>query len=145
MAVRLIEEKVGHPIMKLHCIIHQENLRAKMSNSDLNEVMAAVAKVINFIVKRSALTHRQFQSLLEEMDSAYSNLALHSAREVAKLRKGFRAVCRLLRCIKAFLSTAGGRAVGGETHVSDGHNGTPQRAQSPTAVQGKLFWTCSTH
>uniref|UniRef100_UPI00358FAF2C general transcription factor II-I repeat domain-containing protein 2-like n=1 Tax=Myxine glutinosa TaxID=7769 RepID=UPI00358FAF2C len=24
-AVRLIEEKVGHPIMKLHCIIHQEN------------------------------------------------------------------------------------------------------------------------
>ena len=93
-----------------------------MSSSDLNEVRAAVAKVINFIVKRSALTHRQFQSLLEEMDSAYSNLALHSAREVAKLRKGFRAVCRLLRCIKAFLSTAGGRAVGGETHVSDGHN-----------------------
>ena len=82
-----------------------------MSSSDLNEVRAAVAKVINFIVKRSALTHRQFQSLLEEMES---NLALHSAREVAKLRKGFRAVCRLLRCIKAFLSTAGGRAVGGE-------------------------------
>uniref|UniRef100_UPI00358ECE96 general transcription factor II-I repeat domain-containing protein 2-like n=1 Tax=Myxine glutinosa TaxID=7769 RepID=UPI00358ECE96 len=39
-AVRLNEEKVGHPIMKLHCIIHQENLCAKMSNSDLNEVMA---------------------------------------------------------------------------------------------------------
>ena len=75
MAVRLIEEKVGHPIMKLHCIIHQENLRAKMSNSDLNEVMAAVAKVINFIVKRSALMDEQFQSLLE----AYSDLPLHSA------------------------------------------------------------------
>ena len=37
-AVRLIEEKVGHPIMKLHCIIHQENLCAKMSKSDQNEV-----------------------------------------------------------------------------------------------------------
>lgn len=35
-AVRLIEDKVGHPIMKLHCIIHQENLCAKMSNSNLN-------------------------------------------------------------------------------------------------------------
>ena len=68
-AVRLIEEKVGHPIMKLHFIIHQKNLRAKMSNWDLNDVMAAVVKVINFIVKRSAMTHRQFQSLLEEMDS----------------------------------------------------------------------------
>ena len=37
-AVRLIEEKAGHPIMKLHCIIPQENLCAKRSNSDLNEV-----------------------------------------------------------------------------------------------------------
>uniref|UniRef100_UPI00358E5645 general transcription factor II-I repeat domain-containing protein 2-like n=1 Tax=Myxine glutinosa TaxID=7769 RepID=UPI00358E5645 len=77
-AVRLIEEKVGHPIMKLHCIIHQENLCAKMSNSDLNEVMARVVKVINFIVKRSALTHRQFQSLLEEMDCTYKDIPLHS-------------------------------------------------------------------
>ena len=41
-----------------------------MSNADLNEVMATVAKAINFIVKRSALTHRQFRSLLEEMESA---------------------------------------------------------------------------
>lgn len=35
-AVKIIEKKVGHPIIKLHCIIHQENLYAKMSNSDLN-------------------------------------------------------------------------------------------------------------
>lgn len=56
-AVKLIEEKVGHPIMKLHCIIHQENLCAKMSNSDLNSVMATVVKIVNFIVKRSSLTH----------------------------------------------------------------------------------------
>lgn len=33
-AIKLIEEKVGHPVMKLHCIIHQENLFAKMSNTD---------------------------------------------------------------------------------------------------------------
>lgn len=78
-AVKLTEEKVGHSIMKLHCIILQENLYAKMSNSDLNEVMATVAKIINFIVKQSALTHRQFQSLPEEMDSAYTDLPLHSA------------------------------------------------------------------
>ncbi|KAK1884401.1 General transcription factor II-I repeat domain containing protein 2 [Dissostichus eleginoides] len=50
-----------------------------MSNSDLNEVVATVVKIVNFIVKRSALTHRQFQSLLEEMDSSYKDLPLHSA------------------------------------------------------------------
>ena len=28
----LIEEKIGHPVMKYHCIIHQESLRAKIPN-----------------------------------------------------------------------------------------------------------------
>uniref|UniRef100_A0A3B4ESV8 DUF4371 domain-containing protein n=1 Tax=Pundamilia nyererei TaxID=303518 RepID=A0A3B4ESV8_9CICH len=85
-AVTLIEEQVGHPIMKLHCIIHQENLCSKMSNSDLHDVMPTVAKVMNFIVKRSPLTHRQFQSLLEEMDSSCKDIPLHCA--VRWLKKG---------------------------------------------------------
>ena len=38
--VSLIEDKIGHPIVKYHCIIHLENLCAKISNSDLNEVMS---------------------------------------------------------------------------------------------------------
>lgn len=41
--------------------------------------MAVVVKVINFIVKRSTLTHWQFQSLLEEMDCTYKDIPLHSA------------------------------------------------------------------
>uniref|UniRef100_A0A3Q2UT69 DUF4371 domain-containing protein n=1 Tax=Haplochromis burtoni TaxID=8153 RepID=A0A3Q2UT69_HAPBU len=78
-AVTLIEEQVGDPIMKLHCIIHQENLCSKISNSDLHDVMPTVAKVVNFIVKRSPLTHRQFQSLLEELDSSCKDIPLHCA------------------------------------------------------------------
>ena len=50
-----------------------------MSNSDLNEVMATVSKINNYIVKRFALMHQQFQSLLEELDSTYTDLPLHSA------------------------------------------------------------------
>ncbi len=50
-AVTLIEERVGHSIMKLHRIIHKENLCAKMSNSDLNDVMATVVKIVNVIAK----------------------------------------------------------------------------------------------
>lgn len=39
-AVKLIKEKVGHLIMRLYRIIHQDILLANMSNSDLNEVIA---------------------------------------------------------------------------------------------------------
>ena len=40
--VNLIEQKIRHPVMKLHCIVHQENLCAKISNSVLNDVMSTV-------------------------------------------------------------------------------------------------------
>ncbi|KAG9259865.1 general transcription factor II-I repeat domain-containing protein 2-like [Astyanax mexicanus] len=106
-AVKLIEEKVGHPIMKLHCIIHQENLCAKMSNSDFNDVMATVAKVINFLVKRSALTHRQFRSLLEEMDSEYADLPLHSAVRWLSCGKVLERFVSCIDAIKVFLAEKG--------------------------------------
>ena len=60
--------------MKLHCIVHQENLSAKISNSALHDVMSTVTKIVNFFVARSATTHRQFRSLLEEMKSSYRDL-----------------------------------------------------------------------
>uniref|UniRef100_H2Z3U0 DUF4371 domain-containing protein n=1 Tax=Ciona savignyi TaxID=51511 RepID=H2Z3U0_CIOSA len=62
--VTLAEQIIGHPVMKLHCIIHQENLCAKISDSELNDVMSTVTKIVNFLVARSAKTHRQFRSLL---------------------------------------------------------------------------------
>ncbi|KAJ3581211.1 hypothetical protein NHX12_016914 [Muraenolepis orangiensis] len=106
-AVTLIEKQVGHPIKRLHCIIHQENLCAKMSNSDLNEVVATVAKIVNFIVKRSALTHRQFQSLLEEMDSSYKDLPLHSAVRWLSCVKVLERFVGCFDAIKAFLAEKG--------------------------------------
>uniref|UniRef100_A0A3B1K4F4 DUF4371 domain-containing protein n=1 Tax=Astyanax mexicanus TaxID=7994 RepID=A0A3B1K4F4_ASTMX len=106
-AVKLIEEKVGHPVMKLHCIIHQENLCAKMSNSDFNDVMATVAKVINFLVKRSALTHRQFRSLLEEMDSEYADLPLHLAVRWLSCGKVLERFVSCIDAIKVFLAEKG--------------------------------------
>uniref|UniRef100_A0A3P9DHS7 DUF4371 domain-containing protein n=1 Tax=Maylandia zebra TaxID=106582 RepID=A0A3P9DHS7_9CICH len=78
-APAMVGKHRGAVTMKLHCMIHQENLCAKMSNSDLHDVMATVAKVVNFIVKQSPFTHRQFQSLLEEMDSSCKDIPLHCA------------------------------------------------------------------
>ena len=36
--INFIEQKIRHPVMKLHCIVHQENLCAKTSKSALNDV-----------------------------------------------------------------------------------------------------------
>ena len=55
-----VDRNIGHPVVKLHCIIHQENLCAKISNSALNDVMSTVTKIVSFLVARSATTHRQF-------------------------------------------------------------------------------------
>ena len=66
--VTFVEQKIGNPVMELHCIIHQENLCAKISNSAPYDVMSIVTKIVSFLVARSATTHRQFRfrSLLEE-------------------------------------------------------------------------------
>lgn len=78
-----------------------------MSNSDLNGVMATVAKVINFLIKRSALTHRQFRSLLEEMDSAYTDLPLHSAVRWLSCGKVLERFVSCIDAIKVFLAEKG--------------------------------------
>ena len=72
--VNLIEQKIRHLVIKLHCIVYQENLCAKISNSALNDVMST--KIVNFLVARSATTHRQFRSLLEKIESSASALHL---------------------------------------------------------------------
>jgi len=40
--------------------------------------METVIKIVNFIVSRTSLIHRQFKSLLQEMESAYTDLPLYS-------------------------------------------------------------------
>ena len=105
--VNLIEQKIRHPVMKLHCIVYQENLCAKISNSALNDVMSTVTKIVNFLVARSATTHRQFRSLLEEMESSYRDLHLHCS--VRWLSRG-KVLLRFVEClveIKAFLIEQG--------------------------------------
>ena len=89
--------------MKLHCIVHQENLCAKILNSALNDVMSTVTKIVNFLVARFVTTHRQFRSLFEEMESSYRDLHLHCS--VRWLSRG-KILLRFVKClveIKAFL------------------------------------------
>ena len=78
-----------------------------MSNSDLNEVIATAVKVVNFIVKQSALTHRQFQSLLKEMDCSYKDIPLHPAVRGLSCGRVLEWFVGCIDAIKAFLAEKG--------------------------------------
>lgn len=65
--------------------------------------MDTVVKIINLIVKRSSLTHRQFQSLLGEMDCSYKDIPLHCAVRWLSAGKVLERFVSCLDAIKAFL------------------------------------------
>ena len=104
---KLVEEKIGHPILKLHCIIHQENLCAKISSFVLNKVMTTVTKIVNFLVAHSSLMHRQFQAFLEEVDSVYKDIPLHCSVRWLSCGKVLERFVGCFDEIKVFLSEKG--------------------------------------
>lgn len=66
-----------------HCIIHQQALCGKVINMD--EVLREVVEVVNAI-RSSKLAHRQFKSMLEDLDSEFSEIPYFTA--VRWLSKG---------------------------------------------------------
>ena len=63
--------EINNNIVKLHCLIHQEALCAKVAS--LKNIMDVVLKTVNFILSRE-LNHRQFRQLLIEAESQYGDL-----------------------------------------------------------------------
>ncbi|XP_064120815.1 general transcription factor II-I repeat domain-containing protein 2A-like [Macrobrachium nipponense] len=104
---KMVEDKIGHPILKLHCIVHQENLRAKILSSDLNKVMTTVTKSVIFLVAQSSLTHRQFQAFLEEVDSMYKDIPLHCSVRWLSCGKVLKRFVECFDEIQIFLSEKG--------------------------------------
>ena len=86
LAVRLekyVVDNGGSSLLKLHCIIHQQNLCAR--SVKFRNVMDIVIKSINFIRSRG-LNHRQFQTLLSEMNDEHGDLAYYT--EVRWISRG---------------------------------------------------------
>jgi hypothetical protein len=77
-SIKLLENHIGSRLLSFHCIIHQESFCAKISSLDLRSVMETVVKIVHFKVSHSSLIHRLFKSLLQEIDSEYGDLLLHS-------------------------------------------------------------------
>ncbi|XP_069181810.1 general transcription factor II-I repeat domain-containing protein 2A-like [Procambarus clarkii] len=75
--VNLFAKSVGHPLIGFHCIIHEEALCANAGLKELQEVMQTVTKVVNYICGRP-LNKRQFQTLLDEIESVYKGLKMYN-------------------------------------------------------------------
>ena len=87
-------------------MIHQQALCAKNTFKSLEKVMSIVTKVVNFIVSH-ALNKRQFNMLLNEVDSQYSALIMYN--NVRWLSRGqvLNRFVELLEEIKCFLGEKG--------------------------------------
>lgn len=103
-------------------------------------------KVINFIVKRSALTHQQFQSLFKEMDCTYKDIPLHSVVRWLSSRKVLEWFVGCFDAIKAFLAEKDQddpELKNEKWVVKQIVQDSSMSSISDCKVQGILFWTCS--
>jgi len=95
--------KCNTTVICYHCIIHQSVLCCKL-NSNLEGTMAQVMRIVNYIRAKSSTRHRQFKSLLDEVESQYADLQLYN--NVRWLSKGcvLQRFLEILEEIKLFLS-----------------------------------------
>lgn len=75
--VNLLQKSLDRELMTFHCVLHQEALCSQTFPPECVEVMNLIIKIVNKIIA-NRLNHRQFCSLLEEVDSAYSDLLQHN-------------------------------------------------------------------
>ncbi|XP_065651049.1 general transcription factor II-I repeat domain-containing protein 2A-like [Hydra vulgaris] len=73
--VALLKKSINHEIISYHCIIHQEQLCAKVL--EMKNVMELVIHTVNFI-RSHGLNHRQFKQLLEGCGSEAENVIYFS-------------------------------------------------------------------
>ena len=96
------EANPNQDIVFLHCIIHQEVLCKSVLI--LNNVVEIVSQIVNFIRSRG-LNHRQFITLLEELESEHSDVIYHSNVRWLSLGKVLKRVWDLRAEIRVFLDT----------------------------------------
>uniref|UniRef100_A0A672PL12 HAT C-terminal dimerisation domain-containing protein n=1 Tax=Sinocyclocheilus grahami TaxID=75366 RepID=A0A672PL12_SINGR len=103
--------KLCPDLLAFHCIVHQQALCSKLVDGYFVEVMDTVVKVVNLIRARP-LIHRRFIALLDEIDSAYEDLILHSEVRWLNCGKVLHRILAVLPKIVHFLND-----IGDEKHV----------------------------
>lgn len=87
-----------------HCIIHQENLAAQTLK--MNHVMNLVVITVNFIRSR-ALNHRQFQGMLSEINSEFTDVTYYCKVRWLSSAKTLRRFYNLLNEIDTYMRSKG--------------------------------------
>ncbi|XP_059802664.1 general transcription factor II-I repeat domain-containing protein 2A-like [Hypanus sabinus] len=104
--VAFLQKSLDRKLLTFHRIVHQEALCAQTFPPECTEVMDVVIQIVNKIMAKS-LNHRQFCLLLDELESAYSDLLLHN--KVRWLSRG-EVLKRFVACleeVKTFLGSKG--------------------------------------
>ncbi|KAJ8891693.1 hypothetical protein PR048_004222 [Dryococelus australis] len=73
-------------IIPYHCIIHNTVLCAKLSSKDSFLFLTEIAKQVNFLMLRSALTHKNLKQFLNDLYSEFKDVLLYN--NVRWLSKG---------------------------------------------------------
>ena len=102
--VNLLQKSLDRELMTFHCILHQEALCTQMFPPECVEVMNLVIKIVNKIIA-NGLNHRQFCSLLEEVDSAYSDLLQHNRVRWLSRGEVLKRFAACLEYVKTFLES----------------------------------------
>ncbi|KFM58827.1 Zinc finger MYM-type protein 6, partial [Stegodyphus mimosarum] len=102
--VKLMENELGRSLY--HFIVSYMK-KIYLQRQQFKDVMEKVVKIVNMIKARSALIHRRFKAFLEEIESKYGDLLLHS--EIRWLSRG-KVLNRFVECfddIQIFLHEIG--------------------------------------
>jgi len=99
--------KAEHPdsnLLSFHCILHQESLCK--GALDLKPVVDPVVGVVS-ILRARALNHRQFKSLLEDMEAKHTDVIYHNNVRWQSLGKVLKRIWELHNEILLFLKIKG--------------------------------------
>lgn len=100
----LMTKSVTQDVITHHCIIHQEQLCAKVL--EMKDVMEKVVSTVNFIRSRG-LCHRQFQAFLEEVKSDQKDVIYFTQVRWLSRAATLKRFWLLQEEIKSFLSSKG--------------------------------------
>ena len=92
-------------LMNFHCLIHQENLTAKMGIPEAKKFSDFVMKVINIVISGSSLKHRQFNNFLEETESEIATISKMNQVRWLSVEKTLNQFIKIVEEIKTFIKS----------------------------------------
>ena len=88
-----------------HCILHQQVLCTKVL-SGLQHVMAVIVRIVNYI-KSNSLNHRQFQTLLDELETEFGDVVYYCEVRWLSRANMLKRVFALRKEIEIFMKSKG--------------------------------------